>query len=134
MVGVVATAAIGGATHVVQSVATKLIIDRMDTDWKNSPEARERLVTRLARLAENRSTLGFNKADLDRNSYAESPILVRMNSSSFAGGDVRVAYVPNGLGKTSAGRAYLRAGHNPPGIAFCVNQESAPSYCTRPQC
>jgi hypothetical protein len=128
MVGAVVTAAIGGAAQVVQTAATKLIIDRMDSDWKKSPEARKQMVKRLAQLAENRSTLGFNKTDLDRDSYAESPILARMNSLIFAGGDIRVAYVPNGLGKSSACRAFLRAGLSPPGIAFCVNQENATSY------
>jgi hypothetical protein len=128
MVGAIATAAIGGATQVVQTEATKAILDRMDTDWKRTPAVNARMVKRLAQLAKNRSTLGFNKPDLDRNSYAESPILARMNSSSFAGGDVCVAYVPSGLGKTTACRAFLRAGHNPPGIAFCVNQENTPSY------
>lgn len=130
MTGVVATAAIGGATQVVQTeqFIVDRIIDRMDTDWKISPNARNRLVKRLAQLAKNRSTLGFNIADLDRDSYADSTILARMNRSTFAGGDVRVAHVPNGLGKTSACRAFFRAGRNPPGIAFCVNQENAPSY------
>jgi hypothetical protein len=121
-------ATIGGATHVAQTVATKAILDRMDTVWKITPEARGKMVKRLAELAKNRST--SHKPDLDRVSYAESPILARMLSSSFAGGDARVAYVSTGLGKTSACRAFLRTGRPPPGIAFCVNNENTPSYAS----
>jgi hypothetical protein len=132
MVGAVATAPIGGATQVVQNIATKVILDRMDTDWKSTPEVSARMVKRLSQLARDRSILGFTKSDLNRTSYAESPILVRMIKVEFGGGDVRVAYVPSGLGKTTACRAFLRAGRNQPGIAFCVNQEI--HYHTRPQC
>jgi hypothetical protein len=143
MVGEVATAAIGGATHVVQTVARQLIIDRMDTDWKITFETtllprhlrvavglflNALMVKRLAQLAKDRSIWGFTKSDLNRASYAESPILSRMNTLTFGGGDVRVAYAASGFGKTTACRAFLRAGRNPPGIAFCVNQENTKSY------
>lgn len=75
MVGPVGAIAIAGTTQAVQTVATKLIIDRMDADWKISQEDGDAMVKRLAKLARSRATLGFNKNDFDRDSYAESPIL-----------------------------------------------------------
>jgi hypothetical protein len=60
--------------------------------------------------------------------YAESPILVRINELVLKGGDVRVAYVPRGCGKTTVCKAFLRTWDPPFGIAICVDHENSPSY------
>jgi hypothetical protein len=103
------------------------IIERMAIPV-GSPDNGADYVKEWTELAKNRSTLGFNPY-LDREfEYAESPILARMNSLVLHGGDIRVAYVPSGHGKTTACRAYLRTLDPPFGIAFCGDREDSPSY------
>jgi hypothetical protein len=114
--------AVAIAEVITLNIATKYISDFMNVEWNGPPDTKEH----FRQLAENRATLGFDK-DLERPTYAKSPLLRRLEELPLGKGIVYVAYFPPGNGKTTACRAFLRAfKRNPRGIAFCPSQAPPP--------
>ena len=83
------------------------------------PTDRSSLIERFKRLADKPKVLGFNE-QLFLDKYPNSPILDALWSSAAQSGGVSIAYVPSGMGKTTAAMRVLQKHWNKfHGIAIC---------------
>ena len=118
--GEAATTAI--ATKAVDGLAG-LLENSVSKQWNGSAKDAKRIYDTATARAVLGSPLGIK-----RKHYARSPILNYMKCNIHTNGTIYVAYVPPGLGKTTACHAYLHKGYRRRGIAFVPTDQSLPYF------
>lgn len=100
-----------------------LLENSVSKQWNGSAKDAKRIHDTATARAVLGSPLGIK-----RKHYARSPILKYMKSNIHTNGTIYVAYVPPGLGKTTACHAYLHKGYRRRGIAFVPTDQSLPYF------